>query len=109
MADVRVDRPSQLPPPGVPAASGEQRRQRHDPQRQQDGRHPGGREELAVALDEHGRELTALTEEGPDGDLVVRIVDRFDGTTIAVLTPSELRAIAEQTGLPSGLLFQARS
>jgi len=93
----------------VPAASGEQPRQRHDPQREPGDRHPGGREELAVALDEPSRELTALLEEGPDEELVVRIVDRFDGTTIAMLTPSELRVIAEQTGLPSGLLFQARS
>ena len=109
MADVRVDRSNQLPPPGVPAISGEQRRQRQDQHGEQRERRPGGREELAVAFDEPGRALAALLEDGPDGEPVVRVVDRADGQPVAVLTPAELRAIAEQTGLPSGLLFQARS
>jgi hypothetical protein len=44
-----------------------------------------------------------------DGQAIVRVVDRADGQTVAILTPEELRSLAEQTGLPSGLLFQARS
>lgn len=62
-----------------------------------------------MALDEPGRALAALLEEGPEGEPLVRVIDRIGGETVAVLTPDELRAIAEQTGLPSGLLFQARS
>jgi hypothetical protein len=108
MADVRVDRSTQLPPAGVPAASGEQRRQR-DPHGQPKERQPGGREELAVALGEPGRVLRAHLEDGPDGEPIVRVVDQTRNETVAVLTPEELGALAEQTGLPAGLLFQARS
>lgn len=111
MADVRVDRPTSIPPVGVPGASEERRRQgqggsghQHEPQ----GR-PGGREELAVALGETGRALRAELEQDADGELLVRVVDRNRGEVVAVLTPDELRALAEQTGLPAGLLFQARS
>jgi hypothetical protein len=110
MADVRVDRPALIHPVGVPGASEERRRdgggsgQRREPE----GR-PGGREELAVALGEPGRSLRAELEHDADGELRVRVVDRERGEVVAVLTPDELRALAEQVGLPSGLLFQARS
>ena len=86
MADVRVDRPTYVPPVGVPGASEErprQQREQGEPRRDGDERAHGGREELAVALDEGGRSLSAH--------------------------PDELRTMAEQTGLPSGLLFQART
>ncbi len=113
MPDVRVDRPSYLPPVGVPEASEERPRQQPrdggDDRRREDGRATGGREELSVAFDDPGRTLTAQFEQGEDGEPQVRILDRHTGGTVAVVTPDELRAMAEQTGLPSGLLFQART
>ncbi len=112
MADVRVDRPTYVPPVGVPGASEErprQQREQGEPRRDGDERAHGGREELAVALDEGGRSLSAHLEDGPDGVPQVRVRDRRTGATVAVLTPDELRTMAEQTGLPSGLLFQART
>jgi hypothetical protein len=110
MADVRVDGPGYIPPVGVPAASEERRRQQGGQHQQRDPeRRAGGREELAVALDETGRALSAQLEIDADGQAIVRVVDRADGQTVAILTPEELRSLAEQTGLPSGLLFQARS
>lgn len=110
MADVRVDRPTPIQPIGVPAASEDRRRQGGGSGQQQDreGR-PGGREELAVALGEPGRTLRAELEQDANGQLMVRVVDRHRGEVVAVLSPDELRSLAEQTGLPSGLLFQARS
>ncbi len=64
-------------------------------------------EELAVALDEHERgALVARLEPGTGDGPSVRILDRESGETVAVLTPDELRELAEQTGLPSGLLIQ---
>ncbi|MEX1023054.1 MAG: hypothetical protein WD058_07880 [Dehalococcoidia bacterium] len=110
MADVRVDRPAHIPAVGVPGASEDRPRQQRDehPQRDPD-RRPGGREELAVVLGEPGRALAAHLETDADGAPVVRIVDRVGGETVAVVTPEELRAMAEHTGLPPGLLFQARS
>jgi len=111
MADVRVDRSISIPPVGVPGAS-EERRSGGDggsnQHREPEGR-PGGREELAVALGEPGRSLRAELEQDADGELLVRVVDRNRGEVVAVLSPDELRALAEQTGLPAGLLFQARS
>lgn len=109
MSDVRVHRSGQVPPTGVPSATGEHRRQRDDRHEERQERERGGREELAVALGEPGRALVAHLETDADGEAVVRIVDRVGGETIAVLTPDELRVLAEQTGLPPGLLFQARS
>lgn len=112
MADVRLDRPFTAPPVGVPGVSEERRRQGDggpsDRQRERD-QQPGGREELAVALGEPGRSLRAELEQDADGRLLVRVVDRDRGEVVAILTPDELRTLAEQTGLPSGLLFQARS
>jgi len=108
MSDIRFDGPVHLPPAAIPTASEERRRQPGGQRRQQE-RQPGGREELALALDEGGRALAALLETDVDGVAIVRVVDRTDGRTVAVLTPEELRALADATGLPSGLLFQARS
>ncbi|MCK9486271.1 MAG: hypothetical protein M0R73_06140 [Dehalococcoidia bacterium] len=113
MADVRVDRPAYVPSVGVPGASEDRpRQQRREGDLREggsDGRPGGGREELAVAFDDPGRSLAALFEEAEDGTPRVRIVDRTTGHTVAVVSPDELRAMAEQTGLPSGLLFQART
>lgn len=94
---------------GVPATSAEQRHQRG--RREHEEEPPArGAEELAVALDEGRRaHLAARLEQDADGMPLVRIIDRDRGETVAVLTPEELRALAEQTGLPSGLLFQGRS
>ncbi|MGE3962131.1 MAG: hypothetical protein AB7F65_10680 [Dehalococcoidia bacterium] len=110
MADVRVDRPVPISPVGVPGASEERRREGGGRgQQQPPEQRPGGREELAVALGEPGRSLRAELEQDADGALLVRVVDRNRGEVVAVLSPDELRALADQTGLPSGLLFQARS
>ena len=110
MADVRVERPNSIVPIGVPGASEERRRQGGDSREQRKSQdQPGGREELAVALGEPGRMLRAELEQDADGELLVRVVDRNRGEVVAVLSPDELRALADQTGLPSGLLFQARS
>lgn len=112
MAEVRVDRPAYVPPLGVPGASEDRPRHQGDRdggRERRDTPDSGGREELAVALDEGGRSLRAQFEEGSEGEARVRILDRATGGTIAVLTPDELREMAEQTGLPAGLLFQART
>lgn len=111
MADARIDRSMSIPPVGVPGTS-EDRRSGGDggsSEHREPERRPGGREELAVALGESGRSLRAELEQDADGKLLVRVVDRNRGEVVAVLTPDELRALADQTGLPSGLLFQARS
>jgi hypothetical protein len=97
---------------GTPAIAEERPRpgrDARDQRRRDDNQRRGGREELAVALDEPGRELRAELEMGADGELLVRIVDRRRNEVVAMLTPEELREMAEATGLPSGLLFQARS
>jgi len=110
MTDVRVERPNAILPIGVPGASEDRRREGGGSEQQhqrQDRR--GGREELAVALGESARTLRAELEQDADGELLVRVVDRNRNEVVAVLTPDELRALAEQTGLPAGLLFQARS
>jgi hypothetical protein len=62
-----------------------------------------------VALGEPGRRLRAELEHDADGEVAVRVVDADSGDVVATLTPDELRGLAEVTGLPSGLLFQARS
>ncbi|MDP2326720.1 MAG: hypothetical protein Q8M79_01380 [Dehalococcoidia bacterium] len=95
---------------GVPATSAEQRHQRGRREHEEEQPPARGAEELAVALDEGRRaHLAARFEQDADGMPLVRIIDRDRGETVAVLTPEELRALAEQTGLPSGLLFQGRS
>jgi hypothetical protein len=110
MTDMRVDRTNGVPEIGVPGASEDRRREGGgSEQRRQPQDRPGGREELAVALGEPGRTLRAELEQDADGELLVRVVDRARGEVVAVLTPAELQALADQTGLPSGLLFQARS
>lgn len=113
MAEMRVERVTTAAQEGPQAVSPDQRRQR-DPgqgspeQRDDEGRR--GSEELALALQERGRgPMVARFEQDADGQPLVRIVDRDRGETVAVLTPEELRTLAEQTGLPTGLLVQVTS
>jgi hypothetical protein len=69
-----------------------------------------GAEELAVALADSGRSaLAAEFFQDADGHALIKIVDRERGDTVAVITPEELRDLAERTGLPPGLLVQAIS
>lgn len=69
-----------------------------------------GAEELALALHESGRgQLRAHFSIDDDGHALIRIVDHDRDEVVAVVTPEELRELAEQTGLPSGLLVQTSS
>ncbi|MQA00605.1 MAG: hypothetical protein GEU80_14955 [Dehalococcoidia bacterium] len=73
-------------------------------------RQRSGAEELSLALIDGARgHLEARFEQDAEGHARIRIVDRERGETVAVLTPEELRALAEQTGLPPGLLVQTSS
>jgi hypothetical protein len=86
------------------------RREQHREPSSNEGGPPPGSEELAVALSEEGRgTMTPQLEENEDGDPVIRIVDSASGETVAVVTPEELRELSEQTGLPAGMLLEARS
>ena len=110
MSDLRVEHLEPLTA-GTPSVNPEQRRrdggQHHDTQDRGRKARPGA-EELAVALD--GRtQLGARFEQGVDGQPLVRIIDKERGETVALLTPEELRALAEQTGLPPGMLVQLAS
>ncbi len=75
-----------------------------------DSQHPGA-EELAVALaaSDRGNSLTARFEVGSAGEPLIRIIDQARGDTVALITPDELKALAEDTGLPPGLLMQVSS
>lgn len=110
MPDFRIEHSAPLPG-GTPAVSADQRRQGGERQQQQQpggGKSRPGAEELAVALD--GRQqLAARFEQDADGQPLVRIYDRERGETVALLTPEELRALAEQTGLPRGMLLHISS
>jgi hypothetical protein len=69
-----------------------------------------GAEELAVALAGSGRSaLAAQFTQDAEGNALIRIVDRARGDTVAVVSPEELRELAERTGLPPGLLVRAAS
>jgi len=70
-----------------------------------------GAEELAVALSEsdRGESLTARFELGSEGEPLIRITDRSRNETVALITPEELKALAEDTGLPPGLLLRVSS
>jgi hypothetical protein len=107
MADLRVQHVTTQPSP-VPAdgKGGHQPRDQH----QQPRKHAEkpGTEELAVALADAGHTaMEARYEEDAEGKALIRIMDTERGETIAVVTPEELRALTEQTGLPPGLLVRA--
>src|SRR6476620_5349380 len=105
--DLRVQHPAmhvQAIPVHDESSGGEPRRDHHDGERHQEA--PGA-EELAVALSEDGRAaMEAHYEEDAEGNPRIRIVDTERSETVAVVTPEELRALAERTGLPPGLLVR---
>jgi len=93
----------------TPGGSTRERRER-EPARQPPPERASAAAELAVALATPGRaELEARPEVDAAGELRVRIIDRRRGETVAVVTPAELAALAQQTGLPPGLLMQRSS
>jgi hypothetical protein len=112
MSDIRV--PRQLDASNhVPRVATNGQGGRHAPGNEQHS-HPRheqpGAEELALALPETGRvALAAQLIQDVDGNPLIRIVDRERGETIAVVTPEALRELAEQTGLPKGLLVEMTS
>lgn len=111
MSDVRVSpiHEPEIPIPGVSTnESGGRQSSREQPHPQR--REPPGAEELAVALHEPARgHLRAHFTIDADGQALIRIVDEDRDETVAVVTPEQLRELAEETGLPSGLLVQASS
>lgn len=112
MPDLRIERGQQ--PLGPTAITPDQRRgdggDHRQGRRNPDEHSPAGVEELAVALHEEGRKhLVARLVTDESGETRVRIVDTERNETVAVLSPDELRTLATQTGLPAGLLLQARS
>ena len=110
MADLRVDQAAanqQRPAPVSGEGAGNRERQQG---RERYPRPRPGAEELAVALSESDRaELTAHYEPSEDGAGLIHIIDNKSGETVAILTPEELRAMAETTGLPAGLLVEVAS
>ncbi|MGE3855633.1 MAG: hypothetical protein AB7G21_01600 [Dehalococcoidia bacterium] len=110
MPELRVEHVAPLTG-GTTAVGADQRRRGRgeDGHQRRDGEQPPpGAEELAVALD--GRQhLSARFEQDSDGQPLVRVVDRERGETVALLTPEELRRLAEQTGLPTGMLVHLSS
>jgi hypothetical protein len=109
MPELRVEHVAPLAT-GTPSVSADQRRRGGEGRQQhRDGEQsPPGAEELAVALDGR-RHLAARFEQDSDGQPLVRVVDRERGETVALLTPEELRRLAEQTGLPTGMLVHLSS
>lgn len=108
MSDLRTDRLSALQAHVVrvlPDGQGRQRHDAHDERRHEPG--STGAEELAVALSDGGAgSLIARYEVDAEGVVRIRIIDASRGQTVAVVTPEELRALAERTGLPPGLLIR---
>lgn len=111
MSDVRVApmHESGVPVTGVTTnGSGGRRGTRDQPPRRQ--RERAGAEELALALHESGRRrLRAHFSIDDAGHALVQIIDHDRDEVVAVLTPEQLRELAEQTGLPPGLLVQTSS
>lgn len=113
MADLRVQQPdssteraravSRDGGSSTPGRGGDDLSRQHDA--------PTGAEELAVALAEsdRGDALTARYEVDADGAPLIRIVDRTRNETVALITPEELKTLAEDTGLPPGLLVRVSS
>lgn len=109
MPELRVEHVAPLVP-GTPSVGADQRRRGGGERRQhrEGDSSPAGAEELAVALDGR-RHLSARFEQDADGQPLVRVIDRERGETVALLTPDELRRLAEQTGLPTGMLVHLSS
>lgn len=111
MSELRIQPPSQVARQaagvGPDAQGGGHQHEPHERKRPAAG---GGAPELALALAKSDRgELEARYEVGAGGEPRIRIVDARRGETVAVLTPEELSALAEQAGLPPGLLLRATS
>lgn len=106
MADLRIQQTTPVQAARVSAdGRGGTPQREHAPPRERQDRH--GADELAVALAGDGRmAMEAHFEQDADGNPLIRIVDAARGETVAVVTPEELRALTEQTGLPPGLLLR---
>src|SRR5687768_14684276 len=112
MSDIRVPRPIDTSSHVPPVTTNSQGGRRHSEGEQHP--HPrhgqSGAEELALALSENGRgALKAQLIHDVDGKPLIKIVDRERGETVAVVSPETLRELAEQTGLPKGLLVEMTS
>ncbi len=112
MSDLRVDQPGAgaHSVEGVkPDGDAPRREQQGDQRRKPDG--SAGSEELAIAFAElsPGHTLVARYETDDEGNPLIRILDRERNETLALLTPEELQALTEDTGLPPGLLVRAVS
>lgn len=112
MSDLRVSQPGAAAHSveGVkPDGDAPRREQQGSQRREPDG--ATGSEELAIALAAPGggHTLVARYETGEDGGPLIRILDRERDETLALLTPEELQALTEDTGLPPGLLVRAVS
>ena len=107
MADLRIQHTTPVQAARVsPDGRGGTPHRDQPPPRERQERH--GADELAVALAGGGRTaMEAHLEQDADGNPLIRIVDIARGETVAVVTPEELRALTEQTGLLPGLLLRA--
>ena len=106
MADLTIARSSESQRLAGVAADGRGEQHREPPPEQKRQRRQAASPELAVAL---GEAVTAVYEEGPDGQPMIRIIDRERGDTVALVTPEELRAMTAETGLPPGMLMRVAS
>lgn len=106
MADLRIQQTTSVQAVRVSAdGRGGTPHREQAPRREYQERH--GADELAVALAGDGHAaMEAHFEQDADGNPLIRIVDTVRGETVAVVTPEELRALTEQTGLPAGLLLR---
>ncbi len=111
MTDIRVERTAGAGREvGGVAPDARERGPDRDGAGQEQRRREPGSAELAAAFAEEGRAtMEARLEVGEDGEARVRIVDTARDETVAVVTPEELRALAQRTGLPPGLLMQRAS
>ena len=112
MSELRVHQPdatTHAVQGASPDGDAPRRDQPSEQRRERDG--ATGSEELAIALAESspGHTLEARYETDDEGGPLIRIVDLERNETLALLTPEELRALTEDTGLPPGLLIQAMS
>lgn len=109
MPDLRVPHVASVQPAPVNADAQDRGSHREQQDHQRRALQPGA-EELAVALSAAGRgPMRAQYEEDATGNPQIRIVDVERGETVAVMSPEQLRVLAEQTGLPAGLLLHTAS
>ena len=106
MSDLAVTRPSESQRLTAVAADGHGAEHHEPPPEQKRERRVPSSPELALAL---GEAVTAVFEEGPEGQPLIRIIDRERGETVALVTPEELREMTAGTGLPPGMLMRVAS